>query len=134
MKKLSIILAFLIVFLPSIALSQSEIVVFDPIATTVKIDYKTYSGILLSEQEYTRYVKMEIDNQSLTSKSEIYKAGFENLQVSYNKLLDVNTQTVDKIIALSKKTWWDENKGWLAMGTGFILGTITAGVIISLSN
>lgn len=134
MKKLSIILMFLIVFLPLTVTAQSEIIVFDPIATTVKIDYKTYSGILLSEEEYTRYVGMEIDNQSLTSKSEIYKVGLDNLQVSYDKLFDVNTQTIDKIITLSKKTWWDENKGWFAMGTGFIIGAVTAGIIVSLSN
>lgn len=127
MKKLrnliKIILIFILVFYPLKSHSQESD--FKTIGVeNILLEGELYSGYLLSDREYERYFKLDLEYNNLLEK-------YDNT-LNFNKLLqtsltDITTKIDKSFIEIQNKsfireTWWDRNEDWVFVSIGFILG------------
>ena len=111
---------------------QVEVLDFDPIATEITLDEETFAGILVDEEDYSRYVDIEIDNQVLKTENRLLKESVSSLERGYNSILDTHDKFANKITDLSKRSWFQVNKGWFAMVLGFVVGAGTVALVVSI--
>jgi len=132
MKHLICTLVFPIIMLGPVVNAQEYIEEFDRFPAEITIDEDTYSGVLLSESDYVRYLELEIEVQTLKPQYEALKKGNDRLNESYNRLLDSHNNTINKIDKVAERSWFEINQGWLGMTLGFILGAGVVGLVVSL--
>lgn len=133
MKKIrnliNILLIISLILIPSQIYGQeSEFETFD---TVVELDGKKYEGFLLSDKEYDRYVRLDLEYNSL---SERYKIISDYNDFIEDKFKDLETTIYKSFIEIQKnatieETWWDNNKDWVFITGGIFLG-LGAGYLI----
>lgn len=126
----NLLLIFIIVF--SSASVRAEESNFDTFPLTVVLNGKTFSGLLLSDLEYDRYTRLDIEYNNILEKYNVIL----NYQTFVNeKLGDLKSQISDSFLEIQKNayietTWWDNNKDWIFITSGIIVGFAGAYLIL----
>jgi len=134
LKNLNKIISFLLIFIFPTKTFAEEIQLFDPIGgVSVKLDGDIYTGVLFSEEERQRYLRLEIAYNELTDKfdnlSELYKetkSAYDNLHEKTIKLNVEQLRFLDKIEkeVSEEPSFFEANKGSIFFGIGVILTSI----------
>jgi len=93
---------------------------FSPIPSVVEKDGKTYSGILISENDFRQIIKDKLDTKHLAAQCEIDERVCAAQKKIYEKSIDNLANELDK-----RNNWFSRNKGSLGMVTGFVVGAAT---------
>lgn len=126
----NLLLIFIIVL--SSASARAEESNFDTFPLTVVLNGKTFSGLLLSDLEYDRYTRLDIEYNNILEKYNVIL----NYQTFVNeKLGDLKSQISDSFLEIQKNayietTWWDNNKDWIFITSGIIVGFAGAYLIL----
>lgn len=106
---------------------------FKTFPITVVLDAKTYAGFLLSDLEYDRYTRLDIEYNSLLEKYNIlldYKNFLEPKFDEIQKKIDDSFFKIEKL-AFKTESWFDRNKSWIFLTGGIIIGSIGTYLIYS---
>lgn len=134
MKKIrnliNILLIISLILIPSQVYGQESN--FETFDTTVELDGKKYEGFLLSDKEYDRYVRLDLEYNSLSERYKVISDYSEFIEDKFNKL---ETTILNSFIEIQKKaiveeTWWDNNKDWIFLTGGIILGAFGTYIIV----
>lgn len=100
-----------------------EVTEFESIPVETVVDNKVYVGILLSEEEYTKYTDIKGKYSLLRDKLYIY----DHYDYKYEQLiLDQQKNAIEVVKNIKnlrkdmKTTWWDEWKFPIGIGLGII--------------
>lgn len=136
MKKIiAVILCIALCCIPINAYANDEIVeIFDPLILEVLQDGKLYSGILISELEYNRYVEIEKELLITEQKLKIYETTdkkYESLLLKWDDSVDFLKNDLKKIEKELNKpvSVWQEYKFEFGLGIG-ILATIATVLLV----
>jgi len=90
------------------------------------VERVTENGIILSVEKAARAKKWQDGYKSLRGLYELDRQIFGQHRIIYDERL----QQANKEIQRLSPSWWDENKGTLGWGTGFITGAVATIAIV----
>lgn len=111
---------------------SEELSDFDTFPATIILNAKTYSGFLISDLEYDRYFKLDVEYNSLLEKYNIlvdYKNFLEPKFDEVQKKVDDSYFKIQKL-AFKQESWFDRNKTWIFLTGGIIIGSLGTYLIL----
>lgn len=123
------IVFFIFLIIANTALAQEPKTEFEPIGdVTIKLDGEYYLGVLFSETERLRYIRLDIEYNSTVEKLENANKRIEEQKENYNKLLDTTNnslKTIEKLAYKEKQTFFEKYDNVIFFGIGVVITVIT---------
>jgi hypothetical protein len=106
---------------------------FEKIPTGVTIGGDFFYGILISESDFDIFVEDKIKLNNLEEQLEIYKQFDVSINFLFDKYNETTMKHIDEIKQILNKpeqiSFWDENKAWIMLAVGVVIGVISYKVI-----
>ena len=122
------IVFFIFLIIANTALAQEPKTEFEPIGdVTIKLDGEYYLGVLFSETERLRYIRLDIEYNSTVEKLENANKRIEEQKENYNKLLDTTSnslKTIEKLAYKEKQTFFEKYDNVIFFGIGVVITVI----------
>ena len=122
------IVFFIFLIIANTALAQEPKTEFEPIGdVTIKLDGEYYLGVLFSETERLRYIRLDIEYNSTVEKLENANKRIEEQKENYNKLLDTTNnslKTIEKLAYKEKQTFFEKYDNVIFFGIGVVITVI----------
>lgn len=127
LRNLSKIFIFaLCIAFSGITRAEDEPTNFKTFPATVIFDAKTYSGYLISDLEYDRYFRLEVEYNNILEKYNILLDYKNFIDPKFNQIeekIDDSFFEIQKL-AFKKESWFESNKEWIFLTGGIIIGSI----------
>tara|TARA_R110002060_G_scaffold62027_1_gene71437 strand:- start:9383 stop:9763 length:381 start_codon:yes stop_codon:yes gene_type:complete len=117
-KTIAILLCF------SFNASAAEVTKFEPRPTAVEQEGNTYIGILVSEEGFRKMLQNKIDTRALLGDCSIDK----QVCTKQKEIYENQTKKLEESL-LRNNSWFNRNRGSLALLTGLVVG---AGMSIAI--
>jgi len=122
------IVFFIFLIVTKTAIAQEPKTEFEPIGdVTIKLDGEYYLGVLFSETERLRYIRLDIEYNSTVEKLENANKRIEEQKENYNKLLDTTSnslKTIEKLAYKEKQTFFEKYDNVIFFGIGVVITVI----------
>ena len=108
-----------------VSLIMAPVSSFKDVPVVTEVDGKEHVGILVSEENYRKFLQLKIDTDAKIAECNVDKKVCTQVQETY-KL------SVTKLEEQLKKnnSWFDRNRGTLGLLTGLVIGTgVSIGIV-----
>ena len=90
----------------------------------------TPPGVYMTEEMAIRAGRTKVYADELRGLYEVDLRTMERERMIYQKQLDLADREADRLRGLVKRSWWEKNKGWMALSIGLTVG---AGLAIGMA-
>ena len=108
-----------------ISLIMAPVSSFKDVPVVTEVDGKEHVGILVSEENYRKFLQLKIDTDAKIAECNVDKKVCTQLQEQYKLSIKSLQETIQK-----DNTWFKRNKGSLGLLTGVVIGVGTSIAIV----
>ena len=109
----------------SLSVTAAEVTKFDPRPAAVEQESSTYTGILLSEEDFRKILENKIDTNAKLGECSVN----ERVCMKQREIFEKEAKRLEEII-LKNNSWIDRNRGTLGLITGLVLGAaLSVGIV-----
>ena len=115
--------AFILLF--SLNAAATEVTKFEPRPAVVEQEGSTYTGILLSEEDFRKMLQKKIDTNAKISECQVDQKVCKHIQDSYKNYISQLEGNLKK-----NNSWFDKNRGTFGLLTGLVVGVgVSIGIV-----
>lgn len=115
--------AFILLF--SLNAAATEVTKFEPRPAVVEQEGSTYTGILLSEEDFRKMLQKKIDTNAKIAECQVDQKVCKHIQDSYKNYISQLEGNLKK-----NNSWFDKNRGTFGLLTGLVVGVgVSIGIV-----
>ena len=108
-----------------VSLVMAPVSSFKDVPVVTEVDGKEHVGILVSEDNYRKFLQLKIDSDAKIAECNVDKKVCTQVQETYKLSI---TKLEDRL--KRDNSWFDRNRGTIGVVTGLLLGTgLSVGIV-----
>ncbi len=108
-----------------VSLLMAPVSSFSDVPVVTEVDGKQHVGILVSEDNYRKFLQLKIDTDAKIAECNVDKRVCTKIQETYKTSIKELKQVINK-----RDTWFMRNRGALGMATGLLMGAgLSVGIV-----
>lgn len=108
-----------------VSLIMAPVSTFTDVPTVTEIDGKEHVGILVSEENYRKFLQLKIDTDAKIAECSVDKKVCNQISETYKLSIDDLKKVIEK-----RDSWFSRNRGVLGVVTGLVIGTgLSVGIV-----